>query len=468
MAHIDEGTIHAWLDGALPPDEGQRLEAHVATCAECSAAVAEARGLIAASSRILAALDDVPAGVIPHERDAQRRGGGDRAAPVAPVRATRDTDLPAQRTAAADAPRVTRDGMPRRRPWYLRAQFAAAASIAFVAVSATLVMRGTADRSVADFAAPSPMSAERAAVAPNAAATALPDSVAGAAPADAPGSARRASTAIHEAAEGAAAGASAAPRQGPPPAVRLATAPAVNPAVTPAVTPAPSAPPSAGDSVRRLAVTADAITSVERARVAGDAAAQQKREDEAAPRGARSAKTVVSQAAAPPAAPPRPAPAPGALPSSLADRGAANAFDAAAATALAGCYLVERSDALRLAGGGVRWQLELAPAGAEGGVPTFVARELAVDSRAPAVSDSSRARRPSNEALANGTARRWRWAPLPGGEVVLLLGSGGGAQRHAVTVSTERDASGGAAREERARATAGGESRAVRISCPDR
>ena len=65
MPHLDEGTIHAWLDGALPPDEAQAVEAHVAECAECAAGVAEARGLIAASSRILSSLDAVPGGVIP-------------------------------------------------------------------------------------------------------------------------------------------------------------------------------------------------------------------------------------------------------------------------------------------------------------------------------------------------------------------------------------------------------------------
>jgi anti-sigma factor RsiW len=65
MQHLDEGTIHAWLDGALSPTEASAAESHVASCAECSAKVAEARGLIAASSRIVGALDHVPAGVIP-------------------------------------------------------------------------------------------------------------------------------------------------------------------------------------------------------------------------------------------------------------------------------------------------------------------------------------------------------------------------------------------------------------------
>jgi hypothetical protein len=63
--HPDEGTIHAWLDDALGAAEAERLAAHVRTCAECQARVAEARGLIAGASRIVAALDDVPVGTRP-------------------------------------------------------------------------------------------------------------------------------------------------------------------------------------------------------------------------------------------------------------------------------------------------------------------------------------------------------------------------------------------------------------------
>jgi hypothetical protein len=65
MQHPDEGTIHAWLDGALSPEEGRAIEEHAAECASCAAAIAEARGLIAGSSRILSALDAVPGGVLP-------------------------------------------------------------------------------------------------------------------------------------------------------------------------------------------------------------------------------------------------------------------------------------------------------------------------------------------------------------------------------------------------------------------
>jgi hypothetical protein len=61
----DEGLIHAWLDGQLPSEEAERVEHLVATDPAWEAAAAEARGLVAASSRILAALDNVPRGVLP-------------------------------------------------------------------------------------------------------------------------------------------------------------------------------------------------------------------------------------------------------------------------------------------------------------------------------------------------------------------------------------------------------------------
>ncbi|MFI5233163.1 MAG: anti-sigma factor family protein [Gemmatimonadales bacterium] len=65
MSHPDEGLIHAWLDGELDAAETARVEALVASDAEWAAAAAEARGLIAASARIVGALDRVPANVIP-------------------------------------------------------------------------------------------------------------------------------------------------------------------------------------------------------------------------------------------------------------------------------------------------------------------------------------------------------------------------------------------------------------------
>ena len=100
MQHPDEGTIHAWLDGELSAEEAQALESHVAGCAACSAKVAEARGLIAASSRIVSALDIVPGGVIP----------------------------------AASKPI--------QRPWYSSVQFRAAAGLLVVAGASALLFSG--------------------------------------------------------------------------------------------------------------------------------------------------------------------------------------------------------------------------------------------------------------------------------------------------------------------------------------
>jgi hypothetical protein len=113
---MDEGTIHAWLDGALPPDESARVEAAAHGCAECSALVAEARGLIAASSRILSSLDNVPAGVIP--------GGSGNVDQLAALRA-----------------RHVRT----RKHWWNDRRIVAAASIVFVAGVSTMVWWSTPD-----------------------------------------------------------------------------------------------------------------------------------------------------------------------------------------------------------------------------------------------------------------------------------------------------------------------------------
>ncbi|HUO52911.1 MAG TPA: zf-HC2 domain-containing protein [Gemmatimonadaceae bacterium] len=118
MRHLDEGTIHAWLDGALSEEQERQAESHAARCTPCAVAVADARGLIAASSRILSALDDVPSGVLP----AGSRATPSPRAPSAPL-----------------APRPR--GEPRRwTGWPVRI----AASIAVVATGTILVLRNGA------------------------------------------------------------------------------------------------------------------------------------------------------------------------------------------------------------------------------------------------------------------------------------------------------------------------------------
>ena len=112
--------IHAWLDGALSPDESARMESHANSCADCAALVAEARGLVAASSRILASLDAVPAGVIP--------GSSTGTDQLAALRARR----------AADS-----------RRWWRDRRFVAAASLILVAGISSVVWRTAGNQSPA-------------------------------------------------------------------------------------------------------------------------------------------------------------------------------------------------------------------------------------------------------------------------------------------------------------------------------
>ena len=137
MQHLDEGTIHAWIDGELSPEQGGEIAAHVAECPECAAMVAEARGLVAASTRILTALDDVPGGVIPSVPD------------IAPAQ----TEIV-------------------RRRWYQRTDVRAAAALLLVAGTSLVVVQRGADSkaarvtfATADKGQPSPATAAEAAAA---------------------------------------------------------------------------------------------------------------------------------------------------------------------------------------------------------------------------------------------------------------------------------------------------------------
>jgi len=90
MSHVDEGTLHAYLDGELPSADRATLEAHVAECGACRAALADER-----------ALRDRASAVLGRARPLER--------PTPPFERIRRT--------------------PARRPWQVRTAFAWAASI---------------------------------------------------------------------------------------------------------------------------------------------------------------------------------------------------------------------------------------------------------------------------------------------------------------------------------------------------
>ena len=61
MSHVDEGTLHAYLDGELSGAERAQLEAHLTECAACRGRLAEERGLIERADRLLT-LAELPTG----------------------------------------------------------------------------------------------------------------------------------------------------------------------------------------------------------------------------------------------------------------------------------------------------------------------------------------------------------------------------------------------------------------------
>jgi len=67
MPHLDEGHIHAMLDGELTATDREAAEQHLRACAECQQLLAEARGLFAEADRLVETLV-LPAGSQPARR----------------------------------------------------------------------------------------------------------------------------------------------------------------------------------------------------------------------------------------------------------------------------------------------------------------------------------------------------------------------------------------------------------------
>src|SRR6266487_1987094 len=126
MSHVDEGTLHAYLDGELPSGDRATLEAHVAQCATCRTALADER-----------ALRDRASAVLGRARPLER--------PTPPFEQIRRT--------------------PARRPWHVRMPFACAASIV-LALGVGYLLRGPGRESAADKQQPIAVAETRSARAP--------------------------------------------------------------------------------------------------------------------------------------------------------------------------------------------------------------------------------------------------------------------------------------------------------------
>jgi len=68
MSHVDEGTLHAYLDGELPSSERVAVDAHLMQCVTCKALLAEERALLERSTALLASARPVERPVPPFEQ----------------------------------------------------------------------------------------------------------------------------------------------------------------------------------------------------------------------------------------------------------------------------------------------------------------------------------------------------------------------------------------------------------------
>ncbi|MCC6930225.1 MAG: zf-HC2 domain-containing protein [Gemmatimonadaceae bacterium] len=481
MEHIDEGTIHAWLDGALPASEGAFIEAHSASCSACAAAIAEARGLIAASSRILATLDDVPSGVIP------TRGLAAETVRPRPASPPSTPSLTMEKPHTGVAPRP-------HRGWWQRPQLAAAASIAFVAVALSVVWQRSPRTSIADLASDA---ASEPAVAP-AAVPAAPQATAPASPPATLRSAERSAERVAEVAgkPGVAAestraltppaarrNAAAVVRQGPAPNVSGATA--ATGAAQPLAEPLRDVSARMDRAGREVAAQSNeakrretpppvpaavaASTMAARTRAAEDAAAMDSMSRKAVPALRADAivrteaerlrgevdvarRSVPAPAAAPPSAQVPPA---GGAAKSAVGTALARVTSSSAPTpaTLAGCYQLQLTAAARDAGLASAVQLLASGAGEDEARPAYAVRPLppAVEARGGAVAAT---------ATTTAAVVAWRWTLVPNGAangVALVKGSGSTASRFVMAIASGEG-----------RSLAEGALAATRIACPDR
>ena len=116
MSHLDEGTLHALLDGELELDEVREIQLHLGTCAACSSRLQDVKQFLAEADRLVGALEVPSTGrarehAAPHEPTRQE--------PVPPVT---PQPIPFREPPSWEEPPVLllpdpTEGMERRRRW---------------------------------------------------------------------------------------------------------------------------------------------------------------------------------------------------------------------------------------------------------------------------------------------------------------------------------------------------------------
>ncbi|MBX6366204.1 MAG: zf-HC2 domain-containing protein, partial [Gemmatimonadetes bacterium] len=116
MSHVDDGRLHAHLDGALSPEERVAVEAHLAECADCRADLERARRFRARARQLLALA--APDAVEPPPFDAIRaRAEARRAAAPAAARSPAATNADRGPATSLDAGAAPHRRLPRGLAW---------------------------------------------------------------------------------------------------------------------------------------------------------------------------------------------------------------------------------------------------------------------------------------------------------------------------------------------------------------
>lgn len=75
MSHVEEGTLHAMLDGELTGEEAAAVKAHLDQCARCRALLDEVKEFVAEADTLIVALDEHTAPAAPLPRSPAEKGG---------------------------------------------------------------------------------------------------------------------------------------------------------------------------------------------------------------------------------------------------------------------------------------------------------------------------------------------------------------------------------------------------------
>lgn len=99
MSHVDEGLIHAYIDGAFPPGnpQGEEIEAHTALCVDCRVRLEKARELKERAQVVMHRLAPPSIAMPPFEEVLARRDRQRSAAAVAAVPPAQAAGSPAPR-----------------------------------------------------------------------------------------------------------------------------------------------------------------------------------------------------------------------------------------------------------------------------------------------------------------------------------------------------------------------------------